>query len=162
MARTWLSVRVELLGGGGEEFWPPAGRLLAVGPSHTFADLAGAIDEAFARWDRAHLCQFNLADGTLVTDEETAVEMAGSTFGPIPRDPLVLDRAKVSRLVVPGDDFRYVFDFGDDWTHSCTVEDSKLDPLEVFGTTPKAPTPYRGWGAIPDQYGRIRFDDDGA
>src|SRR3954451_10538166 len=43
MARTWLSVTVELLGGRGEELWPWPGRIFAVGPSHTFMDLANAI-----------------------------------------------------------------------------------------------------------------------
>lgn len=32
MARTWLSVTVELLGGRGEELWPYPGRVFAVGP----------------------------------------------------------------------------------------------------------------------------------
>ena len=86
-------------------------------------------------------------------------ELAGSSFGPIARDPLDLGREKVSRHVAPGDEFRYVFDLGDDWTHCCTVAESKVDPLEMFGTAPKVPTPYRGWGTIPDQYGR-RWDDD--
>jgi len=48
-------VRVELLGGRGEELWPYPGRVFAVGPSHTFMDLASAINGAFARWDRSHL-----------------------------------------------------------------------------------------------------------
>ena len=50
MARTWLSVTVELLGGRGEHLWPWPGRVFAVGPSHTFLDLADAINDAFARW----------------------------------------------------------------------------------------------------------------
>ncbi len=48
MARTRLSVTVELLGGRGEELWPWPGRVFAVGPSHTFNDLANAINDAFA------------------------------------------------------------------------------------------------------------------
>jgi len=51
MARRWFSIRVELLGGRGEQLWPYPGRVFAVGPAHTFADLARAIDNAFARWD---------------------------------------------------------------------------------------------------------------
>jgi hypothetical protein len=34
------------------------GPVFAVGPSHTFADLARAIDNAFARWDLSHLTLF--------------------------------------------------------------------------------------------------------
>jgi hypothetical protein len=61
--RGWLSLRVELVEGRGERFWPRPGRLLAAARSHTFAQLATAIDDAFARWDRAHLHEFTLADG---------------------------------------------------------------------------------------------------
>ncbi len=161
MARTWLSIKVELLGGHGEELWPYPCRVLAVGPTHTFADLATAIDGAFARWDRAHLCQFTLADGTVVTDDETAEDLLGTPFGPVSRAPLVLGRARVADVVKPGDEFSYVFDFGDDWTHACTVDAAKVDPREVVGLVPKVPTPTWGWGSIPDQYGR-RWDGDGS
>lgn len=159
MARTWLSIRVELLGGRGEDLWPYPGRVLVVGPSHTFADLARAIDDAFARWDRAHLHQFTLSDGTLVADEETAEEALAVPVGPIPTTPLVLEQTKVTRRVAPGDEFRYVFDLGDNWTHACTVEKAKVDPVEALGVVPDAPTPVWGWGTIPDQYGR-RWNGD--
>ena len=67
MARTWLSIRVELVEGRGERRWPRPGRLFAAARSHSFAELATAIDDAFARWDRAHLHEFRLADGTRLT-----------------------------------------------------------------------------------------------
>lgn len=54
MARTWLSIRVELVEGRGERPWPRPGRIVAAARSHTFAQLGEAIDDAFARWDRAH------------------------------------------------------------------------------------------------------------
>ncbi|QWF23368.1 hypothetical protein KM427_06495 [Nocardioides sp. LMS-CY] len=161
MARTWLSIKVELLGGRGEDLWPYPGRVLVTGPSHTFAQLAKAIDDAFARWDRAHLCQFTLADGTVVTDEETADDALDTPFGPLPKRPLVLEQTKVARQVVPGEEFRYVFDFGDDWTYACTVEEPKVDPADVLGVVPRVPTVAWGWGTIPDQYGRRWDDDDG-
>src|SRR6266568_2900149 len=67
MARTWLSIRVDLVEGRGERFWPRPGRVFAAARRHTFAQLAEAIDDAFARWDRAHLHDFTLADGTWLT-----------------------------------------------------------------------------------------------
>src|SRR5699024_12152915 len=70
MAKTWSSVTVELLGGGGYDLWPWPGRGFAVVPSHTFAQLADAIDVASACWDRAHLSIFTLPDGRVVTDSE--------------------------------------------------------------------------------------------
>ena len=60
MGPTWLSVTVELLGGRSEELWPWPGRVFAVGPSHTFMDLAKAINDAFGRWtDRICECSFS-------------------------------------------------------------------------------------------------------
>ena len=63
MARTWLQIRVELEGGRDIDCDPRPGRVFIVGPSHTFADLATAIDAAFARWDLSHLHLFELPDG---------------------------------------------------------------------------------------------------
>ncbi len=160
MARTWLSVTVELLGGRGEELWPWPGRIFAVGLSHTFMDLADAINDAFARWDRSHLSVFTLADGRVITDEETGVEMASSIRGPIIA-PIDIVAAKVARTVVPGDEFQFTFDLGDAWMHRCVVGEVKVDPLEVLGIRPDAPLPYWGWGSIPDQYGRRWDTDDG-
>ena len=74
---------VELLGGRGEELWPWPGRVFAVGPSHTFQDFADAINGAFARWDRSHLSMFTLADGRIVTDQETGAQMTTFDGGPV-------------------------------------------------------------------------------
>ncbi len=160
MARTWLAIKAELLGGRGADLWPYPGRLIAVGPSHTFAQLGEAIDVAFARWDQQHLRQFTLADGRIVTDPETAEDLTDSPEGPLGAPMLELDRAKVVRQVEVGEEFSYVFDFGDGWTHCCTVID-RIDPLREWGGSPRRPTPYAGWGGIPDQYGRRWEDDDG-
>ncbi len=160
MARTWLSVTVELLGGRGEELWPWPGRIFAVGPSHTFMDLADAINDAFARWDRSHLSMFTLADGRVITDEETGADMASSIRGPIIA-PIDIAAAKVARTVEPGAEFQFTFDLGDAWTHRCVVGEVKVDPVEVLGIRPDSPLPYWGWGSIPDQYGRRWDTDDG-
>ena len=155
-----MSVTVELLGGRGQELWPWPGRVFAVGPSHTFMDLADSVNEAFARWDRSHLSVFTLADGRVVADVETGAEMAASIGGPI-WAPLDIDTAKVARVVEPGAEFQFTFDLGDAWTHRCVVGEEKIDPLDVLGTRPEAPLPYWGWGSIPDQYGRRWAGDDG-
>lgn len=150
MPRNWLSIRVELVEGRGEAFWPRPGRIFAAARTHTFADLADAIDDGFARWDRAHLHQFNLADGTRITRPDWEDEPEG------------LDgrRVKLSRLT-PGEQFAYEFDFGDSWTHLCTVAERRIDPLEQLGVIPDHPLPYWGWGDIPDQYDRRWDGDDG-
>jgi len=152
MARTWLSVRVELVAGRGEDYWPRPGRLFAVARSHTFEELATAIDDAFARWDRAHLHEFTLADGYRV-----------GRPSPDDWDPdhmLDIRRIGASRLSL-GEQFVYTFDLGDDWQHLCTVGSERVDPLSVLGIVPYRPLPYWGWGDIPDQYGRRWDGDDG-
>jgi hypothetical protein len=63
VARTWLQIRVDLLGGLGGELKPAPGRVMIVGPGHTFSALADAINQAFARWDLSHLHEFELSDG---------------------------------------------------------------------------------------------------
>ena len=151
MAKTWLSIGVELLSGRGEDLWPRPGRVFLVGPRHTFADFAAAIDGAFGRWDRSHLCAFTMETGEI--------------FGwPDPdADPAVTDlsRALVSKNIKPGEIFRYLFDYGDEWAHRCEVGPHKVDPLEIYGRTPEAPMVTFGWGDLPDQYGRRWDGDDG-
>jgi hypothetical protein len=65
-----LSIRVELVSGRGEAYWPRPGRVFAAARSHSFTHLAEAIDLAFARWDLAHLQMFTLADETGVSRME--------------------------------------------------------------------------------------------
>jgi hypothetical protein len=143
---------VELLGGGGIECDPPPGRIFLVGPSHTFEQFAKAIDAAFARWDLSHLHSFELGDGSLIGYPDDSFEP----------DVVWLDHAelKVARAVKPGDEFEYVFDLGDNWRHRCVVEATKADPINEYGTIPDRPVAVWGWGAIPDQYGRVSFDNE--
>lgn len=159
MAKTWLSIKVELLGGRGEELWPFPGRIFAVGPSHTFADLADAINMAFARWDHNHLNEFTFANGTVVMDPRSALDTLEAGAGPIMR-PLNIHSTKVLKTAQLGEEFQFVFDLGDYWVHRCTVETEKIDPVTTVGIRPKTPTPYWGWGQIPDQYGRRWSSDD--
>jgi len=153
MARTWLSIGVELVSGRGQDYWPRPGRIFAAARSHTFAQLAEAIDGAFARWDLAHLHLFTMADGTSITATRY-------WDGEAPQGALD-SRITLYRLK-PGEQFAYVFDLGDDWAHLCTVGDQKIDPAAELGMIPDQPLPYWGWGDLPDQYGRRWSTDDGA
>lgn len=160
MALRWQTIRVELVSGRGDTFDPPPGRILTIPPRTTFETLARAIDDAFARWDHSHLQQYVLPDGTIVSDEDTLSEL-GSGFdprAPIPRTLAIT--TTLARRLKTGDRFTYVFDLGDHWTHLCTVE-APADPYEVYGAHVIDPTPFWGWGAIPDQYGRRWADDTG-
>lgn len=153
MSRTWISVRVELISGRGELFWPRPGRAFAAASAMTFGALAASIDLAFGRWDLAHLHAFDLADEQLLIGP-------GDNWDDPPQGRPVArsDQTKLARLAL-GEQFTYTFDMGDDWTHLCTVADEGVDPLEVLGQAPGRPTPYAGWGSLPDQYGR-RFEGD--
>jgi hypothetical protein len=126
-----LRIKVDLLGGGGIDCDPPPGRIFIVGPSHTFEELAQAINSAFARWDRSHLHEFELADGRLIGYPD-------DTFEP---DVVWLDQAKlkVCREVKPGDEFEFTFDLGDNWRHRCVVDSAKADPLKEHGAIPSVP-----------------------
>jgi len=153
MARTWLQIKVDLLGGGGVRCDPPPGRIFIVGPSHTFEQFANAINAAFARWDLSHLHHFELAN-------ERLIGYPDDSFG---SDLVWLDHAKlkVAREVKRGAVFEYVFDLGDNWRHRCAVLSEKADPVEEYGPVPDGPVAIWGWGSIPDQYGRRSFDDGG-
>lgn len=145
-------MQVELIEGRGEHYWPRPGRIFAAAAEHSFGQLATAIDDAFARWDRSHLHEFELGDGTRIGMADAELDVEESVV-----DERIL---KLSRLK-PGEQFVYVFDLGDDWAHLCTTGKSPINPLESLGLVPDRPLPYFGWGAIPDQYGREWSADDG-
>jgi Plasmid pRiA4b ORF-3-like protein len=144
----WLQVRVELEGSAAAVCDPPPGRIVIVGPGHTFLQLAETIDDAFARWDLAHLHTFELPDGRFVGPPDMAP--------PLGEAPRWLDHRAVEVLgaVGPGDRFGYTFDLTKSWRHACRVLEQAVDPLAVFGERPTRPAIAFGWGWIPDQYGR--------
>ncbi|MCQ4213386.1 plasmid pRiA4b ORF-3 family protein [Streptomyces longispororuber] len=152
----WWSVRVELTGGGmSGELWPRPGRIFAVSTRHTLHLLAEAIDDAFARWDRSHLHEFDFP-----TRGKRAIE---HRFAEIedPEAELDADHTRIADVLQPGDQFGYVFDLGDQWRHACQTGAQPIDPLTTLGIVPHRPMPYWGWGTIPDPYGRMWDSDDG-
>ena len=126
---------------------------MMVGPAHTFAAFAEAVDAAFARWDLSHLHRFELADGRLIGFPDPDFD-----------EPRWLDHAalKVATEVAAGDEFEYTFDLGDDWRHHCRVLPEKVDPQVEYGLLPKRPVAIWGWGWIPDQYGRTTLEREGS
>jgi hypothetical protein len=153
VARTWLVINVELVSGGGRgDFWPRPGRTFIASRTHTFEQLAEAIDDAFGRWDLAHLHEFTLADGICI----------GTPDPDWDEGRVIVDsrRTKLSRLAA-GEQFAYVFDLGDYWAHLCTVGPERADPVEAYGIIPPRPAAIFGWGDLPDQYGRRWLGDDG-
>ncbi|WFE53192.1 hypothetical protein [Micromonospora sp. WMMD1155] len=145
----FLSVCVELVTGRGRDWWPRPGRVFTAHRGHTFAELAEAIDVAFGRWDLAHLRMFVLPGGE---------DVSFSSWRDGPAFPGTRDGRR-TRLDVLSDDaaFAYVFDLGEDWTHLCTVR--RPEPSAVASQPSQPPRPHRGWGDLPDQYGRHHADD---
>lgn len=147
MARTWLQIRVDLLGGRGEDLDPPPGRIFICGPAHSFGQLADAINGAFGRWDLSHLHDFELADGRKIgfPSDDFAPELVWEDQSAL----------KVAKELSPGEEFAFTFDFGDDWRHRCRVLPEKIDPRDEWGPgpLPRQPVAVWGWGSIPDQYG---------
>lgn len=150
-----MVLRVVLLAQGGEDLVAPPGRDLLVSDTHTFADLAAAIDRAFARWDLSHLHEFRLGDGRrigMIDPADFEDDVAGLDEGEV-----TLQEAGLRR----GDSFEYVFDFGDGWEHRCTVLRRDVDPVRESGASSFEIVPVFGWGTIPDQYGRTTPEEDG-
>jgi hypothetical protein len=58
----WVSIKVELLSGRGLVLEHPRGRVMIAAPAHTLAELAEAIDLAFARWNHSHLHTFDFGE----------------------------------------------------------------------------------------------------
>ena len=75
-------------------------------------DSATAIDDAFARWDRAHLHRFWLADGRRVGQPDPDEEFD---------DDMLDERRRTLGRLQPGEQFVYEFDFGDSWPHVGTT-----------------------------------------
>jgi hypothetical protein len=147
---------VILLTKGGEKLAHPPGRDLLVSSQHTFAELATAIDRAFARWDLSHLHEFRLLhDRRIVMEDADELEEADSGHH-LNEKVHTLSSAGLRE----GDTFCYVFDFGDRWEHGCTV--MRVDVDDVQSDVGREIVPIFGWGTIPDQYGRSSQDDDPA
>lgn len=145
-------LRVVLRGQDGDQLEEPPGRDLLVHTGRTFAEIATAIDRAFARWDISHLHEFQLADGRRIA----AANEEDFEDGDLDEEAETL--ARLGATV--GMSFEYVFDLGAGWVHECAIVRGDVDPLNEAGIVPTEIIPIFGWGAIPDQYGRTAPDSD--
>lgn len=110
--------------------------MFAVSKQHTFEQFAVAIDDAFARWDRAHLHEFHLfGPGDTFETRPARVADPDPDWGDGP-PVMPIRKTKLSTLKL-GQQFLYVFDLGDDWTHLCTVSDKMIDR-----SRPPHPSPF--------------------
>jgi hypothetical protein len=114
---------------------PPVRRRVQV-PGEVDLAVLHEVVQSVMGWTNSHLHEF---------------EIAGRRYGiPDPDWPSqqVTDesRAKLFRLVKPGDRFGYVYDFGDNWAHELTVK-------RVFAAQPgvRYPRCIAGQGACPPE-----------
>lgn len=121
-------LRVVLRRQSGEQLEEPPGRDLLVHSARTFAEIAAAIDRAFARWDISHLHEFQLADGRRIA----AADDEGFEDGDLDEAAETLGRLGAE----VGMSFEYVFDLGAGWEHECTIVRGDVDPLEEAGIVP--------------------------
>jgi Plasmid pRiA4b ORF-3-like protein len=103
-------------------------------PVAQFADLAAAIVDTSALWDRtAHLHMFDLGEsGGLLIDQY---------WDDPPEDSRADTAVKLSTLTA-GRQSAWIFDLGDNWSHRCTVGAEQIDPDDTPGITPDWPMPY--------------------
>ncbi|GGV58614.1 hypothetical protein GCM10010245_91720 [Streptomyces spectabilis] len=124
--------------------------------AHTLHELAEAIDDAFARWDRSQRHEFEFpATGMW------AIERRYRDSAEDPRAEFDADTTRVSDAVQPGQEFHYTYDLGNHWSHICQIEPRPIDVAAVLDCVPQRPLPYRGWGTIPDPNGRLWDGDNG-
>ena len=88
-----------------------------------------AIDDAFARWDRAHLHEFTLADSQRIGRPDPDFDTT---------DQVLDDRHVTLSRLRAGKQFVHVFDFGDDWTHLCTVGDRRIVRRRPSASSPRS------------------------
>ena len=149
MTKDWIAVRVELVSGWTQTFDPPPGRIFIVGNKHTFFDLYEAIESSFGRWEQGHLHAFLMDDEEMIGSDPFE-ELGASDDQQI----LIAERVGI------GDRFTYIFDWGDEWRHECTVEELPAESMPRPGDEVylEKPAPIFGWGWLPDQYGRRTKD----
>jgi hypothetical protein len=104
------------------EIAPDIWRRLVVSGTYSLHDLHYAIQIAFG-WELQHLYEFQLEG---VTYHDPIPE--DRPDGPDPRDA-ILGQLPVTQ----GTRFRYLYDFGDDWTHEVLVEGVAPQPAGFSG-----------------------------
>ncbi len=142
-----------------ESIW----RRIAVRGNQTLDDLHEAVFDAFDR-DDEHLYSFYFPSGGAKTFKRSgmrdAIEYASPHMceadGPF-SDPDLLNAAKaklISLKLTPKQVFFYLFDYGDEWWHKITVEESGAPQQKG-----KYPRVLETCGLSPPQYPDIDEDD---
>jgi hypothetical protein len=111
-----------------EDINPPVWRRIAVDGGITLRLLHHILQTAFG-WTDSHLHEFTIGDSKYqMLDNENVLDFIDEMID----TPVSDDRkAKLQRLVHPGQQFVYLYDFGDSWRHIVTVEaiETRAEPM---------------------------------
>lgn len=142
MARCKL-IRVQLVSGLGQRLDPSPVRLIVVPRRIPYAQLAIAINHAFARWDVDQPWTFTLPDRSQVTH---------SLDGATPLPGILPPSTSIGPL---SDHQEFTFDYDPQrgWRHECRVLVTR-ESVQEWGREITEPTVIDGWGPIPDPFGR--------
>lgn len=97
-----------------DDIAPSVWRRIEVDADITLRTLHHIIQAAFG-WTSSHLHEFQIEDDTYTMVDNDVLEA-------LDRVPLDDRKAKLGRLLYPGQRFTYLYDFGDSWTHTIHVE----------------------------------------
>jgi Plasmid pRiA4b ORF-3-like protein len=152
LAPPTYTFRVRLLGGG---YAPPHARQIwreiELASNQTLADLGEAIPEAFDFSD-PHLWAFFLSGKPWDQRTEYALDPEPDLLGD--RRPKAADRLPIRE--VPGKEFLYIFDFGDEWHFGVKLMRTS-DQLERGAHYPRVITRH---GESPPQYPDLEDEDE--
>ncbi|WP_026354096.1 plasmid pRiA4b ORF-3 family protein [Massilia niastensis] len=121
---------------------PPVWRRIQVDGDITLRNLHHILQASFG-WTSSHLHQFDIEDDTYAMLDNEYVPDLIEEPGHGPRDDR---KAKLGRLVYPGQRFIYLYDFGDSWAHTVHIESISEAP-EKLGYA----TVIDGAGACPPE-----------
>jgi hypothetical protein len=100
---------------------PPIWRTLVCPVDASLELLSVLIQEAFG-WDGSHLYKFKIGK----TDYDCDPEMFEEKNSQINTEvPLLAEVTLISLNLKKGDQFEYLYDFGDDWRHTIAVEEQR-------------------------------------
>jgi hypothetical protein len=149
-------------------------RRIAIRADQTLGDLHRAVFRAFDRFDE-HLYTFYVAPKSVKLTRRTAHEQAARYSHPQaldadrfwdagvggrnpPREKNAEQTTIVSLRVSVGQVFLYLFDFGDEWWHVITVEQTNAEPDPAL----RYPAVIAQRGASPRQYGEEEDEEEEA
>ena len=112
-----------------EDIEPPIWRRIAVDGDITLRMLHHILQAAFG-WTDSHLHEFTIAGTSYqMLDNENVLEF----LNPRSATPIDDDRkARLQRLVEPGQQFIYTYDYGDSWRHIIKVEAIEMQDEPMY------------------------------